>query len=259
MNRTMRRCASLVLTALVLPVLAAAQDSTHVAVPSVPPPVLPPWRFQVDFGLQDIVGNRDLTVLSGGFVAEHRRQDRFILNNKVDIRYGRSNGDVSVNAQAYRFRFDWRPRDPVSPFLGVDMARDPIRKSAFRIQLGTGANLNLDVRDEQRTWLSLGLVADYQEFTAGVEPSTSRDTRIMLRAATVRLIGPGTRVELTAKLQPATYDVADYLASFDGSVRVGLSRRMGITTRLLWVRDSAPPEGVRPDDRELDVALSLAW
>jgi hypothetical protein len=251
-----------VVTWLLLAITATtlgAQDTTRVVVPAVPPPVPPPWRLLLDFGLQDIVGNRDLTVLSGAVVIEHRRQDRFILNNKLDVRYGRSNGQEAVNAQSWRLRFDWRPRAPVSPFVGLDLARDPIRKSAFRIQVGTGANFNFDVRDDRRTWVSVGFVGDYQEYTAGVDPSTSRDTRVLLRAATQRVLAGGSRVELMVRVQPSTLGAADYLASADASVRVAVTQRLGVTTRFLWLRDSRPPAGVRRDDRELSVSLSLAW
>lgn len=244
-----------------LPTAAPGQDTTAFQVPRVrvPPPVPPPWRFQVDVGFQDVTGNRDLTVANGVFTIERRPGDRLILNLKLEGRYGRSNGVEAVNYQLARIRFDWNPRNIVSPFIGLDMARDPVRKSAFRIQGGTGINLNVVIREAARTYFSLGLVADHQEYTAGVVPASSNEQRWMLRAATQRLIGPGTRIEGIAKLQPALKDARDHLAVIEASVRVALSRKIGLVTKMEWSRDSRPPTGVRPDDRSLSAALSVAW
>ena len=238
---------------------AAAPDSSQVPRIPVPPPVPPAWRYQLDFGFQDIAGNRDLTVVNSAFVVERRRQDRFTLNFKLETRFGRSNGVESVNQQQARLRFDWRPKAPLSPFLGLDLARDPIRKVALRAQVGTGANITVDGRDAHRTWLSLGFVQDHTEYTPGTVPASTDDTRWMVRAATIQLLGQTTRIESVARYQPSTRDIADYLATFEASVRVSLTRRMGFTTKFEFARDSRPATGVRTDDRGLSAALSFAW
>lgn len=251
---------------MALPGIVHAQDTTRVRADSVvvpriplPPPVPPAWRYQLDFGFQDIAGNRDLTVVNSVFVVERRRQDRFTLNFKLETRFGRSNGVESVNQQLARLRFDWRPKAPLSPFLGLDLARDPIRKVAWRAQIGTGANINLDTREVSRTFVSVGFVQDHTEYTAGTLPAASDDTRWIMRAATTRLIGQTTRIESVARYQPSTHDVADYLATFEASVRVSLTRRMGFTTKFEFARDSKPATGVQTDDRGLSASLSFAW
>jgi hypothetical protein len=244
-----------------LPGILRGQDTTAVEVPRVrlPPPIPPPWRFQIDVGFQDVTGNRDLTVANAVFIVDRRPGDRLILNMKLEGRYGRSNGVEAVNYQLARVRFDWNPRNIVSPFLGLDMIRDPVRKSAFRIQGGAGANVNLDIREASRTSVSFGIVADHQVYTAGVVPATTDEQRWMFRATTQRLIGPGTRMEGVAKLQPRIDASHDYLAVIEASVRVALSRRIGLTTKMEWSRDSRPPDGVKPDDRSLTAAFSIAW
>jgi hypothetical protein len=274
MNHTLRLRPAMAAFALVMaPAVARAQDTTRVRADSAaarsdsvnvprlraPPPVAPAWRFQIDFGFQDLTGNRDLTVVNGAFVVERRRQDRFILNFKLEGRFGRSNGVESVNQQLARLRFDWQPKARLSPFLGLDLARDPIRKVAVRAQVGAGANINVDTRPEARTYFSLGFVQDHQEFTAGTLPTSSDDTRWMVRAATTRLLGQTTRIESIARYQPSTRGVADYLATFEASVRVSLTRRMGFTTKYEFIRDSRPATGVKTDDRALTAALSFAW
>ena len=81
----------------------------------------------------------------------------------------------------------------------------------------------------------------------------------MVRASTTQLLGQTTRIESVARYQPSTHDVADYLATFEASVRVSLTRRMGFTTKYEFLRDSRPATGVKTDDRALTAALSFAW
>jgi hypothetical protein len=240
---------------------ARAQDSAATPVPrvAVPPPVPPPWRFQFDLGFQDQKGNSDITVGNTVFTIERRPRDKLILNLKLEARYGRSNGKEAVNYQLARIRFDWNPRNVISPFVGVDIARDPVRKSELRMQGGTGININVDIRDDHRTYLSLGVVGDHQVFTPDITPATSDDFRWMLRAATQQQLGQATRLEGVAKVQPAFHEPHDYLASVEASVRVALSRKLGMTTKFEWRRDSRPPLGVQRDDRSLSAGLSLAW
>jgi hypothetical protein len=225
----------------------------------VPPPVVPAWRYQLDFGFQDMSGNRDLTVVNGAFVVERRRQDRYILNFKLEGRYGRSNGVESVNYQLSRLRFDWTPKSLVSPFLGLDLARDPIRKVALRAQVGTGANINVNTHPEARTYFSLGFVLDHTDYTSGTVPSSTDDTRWMVRASTTQLLGQTTRLEAVARYQPSTRDLTDYITTIEASLRVSLTRRMGFTTKYEFTRDSRPATGVENDDRGLTAALSFSW
>ncbi len=180
-----------------------------------------------------------------------------IFSLKLDARYGRSNGVEAVDYQLARGRFDWNPRRPVSPFAGIDVVRDVIRHSELRIQIGTGANFNVNVRDADRTWLSTGVVWDREMFTDTLP--TRVDFRWMLRAATQRTIGSTTRLESLAKIQPSFRDARDYLATLEASLRVSLTRRMGFSAKIEWKRDSRPPAGVKRNDRAITAALSFAW
>jgi hypothetical protein len=288
-NRALRPCALLAIALCTTPGIARAQDTTRTRPDSaaqradstqarpastgqrpdtpqvqaphirVPPPVQPPWKFQVDLGFQDVSGNRDLTVFNSALSVERLRSDRLLLATRLEARYGRSNGQTSVNSQLARIRLDLTPRDPVSPFLGLDLSRDEIRKMALRAQIGTGLNFNVSVRDENRTLFSLGFVGDFQRFTAGVTPTHAEDSRLYTRFQTVQLFGQSTRFETVLKLQPTLRDFADYLLSADVSLRVAITRRVGFLTRFEYGRDSRPPSGVQPSDRSFNLSLSIAW
>jgi len=275
-------CALLAAALLAAPALARAQDTTaaradtararadtvrprsdtpQIAVPRlrVPPPVQPPWKFQVDLGFQDVSGNRDLAVFNSAFTMERLRPERLLLATRLEARYGRSDGQTSVNSQLARVRLDLTPLALISPFLGLDLSRDEIRKMALRAQIGTGLNLNTSTRDESRTQFSLGFVGDFQRFTAGVAPNHAEDTRLYTRFRTTRLFAQSTRFEATLRLQPALHDFADYLLNGDVALRFTVTRRVGFLTRYEYARDSRPPPGVQPADRIFNLSLSIAW
>jgi len=236
-------------------------DTAQLRVPriSVPPPVQPPWRFQLDLGFQDVSGNRDLTVFNSAFSMERLRPDRLLLVTRLEARYGRSDGQTSVNSQLARVRLDLTPLALISPFLGLDLSRDEIRKMALRTQVGTGLNLNTSVRDESRTQVSLGFVGDFQYFTAGVTPGHAEDSRLYTRFQTRRLFAQSTRFDAAIRLQPATRDFADYLLNVDAALRFTVTRQIGFLVRFEYARDSRPPPGVQPADRSVNLSLSIAW
>jgi len=242
--------------------LGAQEPLPPPAVPAmrVPPPLPRPWRFGLEIGFTDISGNRDLQLFQGGFTVEHRRQDEYIFNSKLEVRYGESNNATAVDNSALRLRFDWRPRSVISPFVGFDAERDRIRKIDSRISGGTGANLNFIRGDTRRATLAVGLIGEFENREAGVSPRSLEDIRLHTRLAYFRVIRAGTRFELNAKYQPATSAMSDYLASADGAVAVALSTKFSLRTHYEWKRDSTPATGVKSkDDRNLTVTLLVAF
>jgi hypothetical protein len=247
-----------VLVALAGPL--AAQEPPPVARPAVPPPLPPPWRFSVELGITDISGNRDLRLYSGAFVAEHQRRDLFILNGKLEARYGESNHERSVDNSAARLRFDWRPNQRTSPFVAFDVERDAIRRIQMKVSGGFGANFNIVARDDRRTLVSLGTVLEIENRAAGVTPNRVEDVRALARFSYFKALSPGVRLDAGARVTPALRDAADYLAGFDAAVNAVLYRRLALRTRYEWKRDSRPAPGVRSrDDRLLTVAFVFSW
>lgn len=238
----------------------SAQEPLPQPAVRVPPPLPRPWRFGLEIGFTDISGNRDLQLFQGAFTVEHQRQDEYVFNSKVELRYGQSNNTAAVNNSALRLRFDWRPRSVISPFVGFDVERDRIRRIDSRISGGTGANLNFIRGDTRRATLAVGLIGEFENREPGVSPRSLEDIRLHTRLAYFRVIRAGTRFELNAKYQPATSKMSDYLASADGAVAVALSTKFSLRTRYEWKRDSTPATGVKStDDRNLTVTLLVAF
>lgn len=239
-----------------------AQDTTRAPVPAVhvPPPLPPPWRFGLEVGFTDITGNRELQVFNGTFTSEHQRTTEYIFNSRVEARYGRGNGTVAVSNAAWRLRFDHRPRAAVSPFLGLDLESDRIRKIDTRIALGTGANFNIAPREDRRTTIAVGLIAERVDYFDNASPNLVSDTRFHLRFASLQPLGNQVVLEANAKLQPATRQLSDYLWSTDLAARVTITRTLAFRTRYEWKRDSTPAPGVKSkDDRSLTVSLLITW
>ena len=258
------------LALLALPALARAQDTLHVrppdstalhAAPAPPRPAPPPpWHFQVDFGFQDIGGNTDLTIGNASFAMERRPQSKIIIAFRADARYGRSNGVEAANDQKIRARVDWNPKNALAPFLGVDAVHDEVRRLALRTQVGSGVNINLDVRDSSRTSLSAGFILEHEIYTpAETLLAAANQERYLLRATTQRILRQGSRLDVSLRFQPSIRDGADYLAYFEAALRVGLTKKLGLTTKFDWTRDTRPVPGVREEDRALTAGLSFAW
>lgn len=239
---------------------AFAQQAPPVPSVRVPAPVPPPWRFGIEVGFTDVSGNRDLTVFAGTFTAEHQRRDLFIFNTKLEARYGQSNGSRAVDNSAFRLRFDWRPRDRVSPFLGADVERDAIRRIRTRVSGGTGFNFNLVSRDDRRALVALGLIGEVEYRDPGISPNEVGEVRLHTRASYFNAISRDISVEANAKYQPAVRYLPDYLSAADAVVRARLSRALAFSTRFEWKRDSRPAPGVLSrDDRTLTASLLIAF
>lgn len=239
-----------------------AQDTAHRVIPPVrvPPPVPPPWRFGLEIGFTDVSGNRDLQVFNGVFTTEHQRTTDYVFNTRFEARYGKSDSRVAVSNSAIRLRFDWRPRTGVSPFLGLDFESDMIRKIDSRISGGTGLNFNIAPREDRRTTIAVGLIAEIEDRFQNVSPNHISDTRFHLRFATIQPLSGTATFEGNAKLQPATRTPDDYLFSADASLRVTITRTLAFRTRYEWKRDSTPAPGVlSKDDRSFTVSLLLSW
>lgn len=232
----------------------------QVAIRPVPPPVPAPWRFSVEIGFTDIAGNRDLQVFNGVYTAEHQRTTEYVLNLRAEARYGRTEDIVAVENGALRLRFDWRPRETVSPFLGLDVESDRIRKIDARIKGGAGMNVNIAPREDRRTTVAVGLIAEIEERFRHVDPRHRSDWRLHTRFATLQPLNSHVVFEGNARLQPAVADLSDYEATGDVSLRVTVTRTMAFRTRWEWRRDSTPAPGVSgEDDRSLTFALLMSW
>lgn len=242
------------------PVPPPIDTAPPVSIVPVPPPVPAPWRFSLEIGFTDIAGNRDLQVFNGVYTAEHQRTTDYILNLRAEARYGRTEDIVAVENSALRLRFDWRPREGLSPFLGLDVESDRIRKIDARIKGGAGMNINVAPREDRRTTIALGLIAEIEERFRTVTPRHKSDWRLHSRFATLQPLNSHVVFEGNAKLQPATSDIGDYEASMDASLRVTVTRRTAFRTRYEWRRDSTPAPGVsKEDDRSLTFSLLMTW
>ena len=258
--------------------LAAQQDTTRAPAPApaapppadtirppvapvrVPPPLPHPWRFGVEIGFTDIAGNRDLQLFNGVYTMEHQRTTAYIFNARFEARYGRADTIVAVSNSAFRLRFDWRPREHVSPFLGFDVESDRIKKIDTRIKGGAGVNINIAPREDRRTTLALGLIAEIEERFHTVTPRSLSDWRWHFRFATLQPLNGHVVFESNAKFQPSTRRLGDHEAGADLAMRVTITRTLAFRTRYEWRRDSTPAPGVSSqDDRSMTFSLLMSW
>ncbi len=226
---------------------------------SVPPPVPPAWGFGLEIGFTDIAGNTDLQVFNGAFTTQHKRTTDYVLNTRVEARYGKSGGIVAAEYAAFKSRFDWRPHSGLSPFVEFNIESDQVAKYDARIIGGAGLNFNIAPREDRHTTLSAGLAAEVENRFASVVPNEVSDFRYTLRFNTQQPLNGAAVFELNTTLQPATNDLADYLWQSHASLKVTITKKLAFRTRYEWKRDSTPAPGVKPDDRTFTVSLAFSW
>jgi hypothetical protein len=123
-----------------------------------------------------------------------------------------------------------------------------------------GANFNLTPPSRARTVFAMGLIAAYERREAGVAPRVLNETRYHARISAQRQLRNGVVVEYTAKYQPATAEMSDYLLRLDGSLRLALSTKLSLHLAYRWDRDSTPAPGVTSkNDRTLTTGFQVQW
>jgi len=240
----------------------AARDTAFRRVPVLrtPPPVPPPWVFGIEGGFTDIGGNTSLQVFNGAFTVVHKLTTLYVLNMRVEARYGRSDSVVAASNAAAHLRFNWRPRAGVSPFASVDLESDEIQKIDSRLTGASGLNFNVAPREDRHTTISIGLAADLASYFAHVVPNSMTDIRYQVSFATLQPLSAGAAFEGNAQIQPTTTQLDDYLATMDLAMRITITRTLAFRTRYDWKRDSTPAEGVlSKDDRSFTVSLLMNW
>jgi len=249
--------------ALALPSVATRGAAQTAAAPATAPPQAPPqrqpWRLGTELAFTDISGNRQLQLFQSTIAVARQSPETFNFDFKLEGRYGESNHQEAAKSAAAHIRLDWTSHALVSPFLGLDVEYDHVRKIDARVSGGVGVNFNLSYRDPTRATIAVGLIEEYVNYAAPTVPSEANDTRFHARLAVVQILRLGVQVELNAKYQPATDRLWDYLLKVDGALRVALTTKLAWRTAYTWNRASTPASGVLPDDRTLTTGLLIQW
>lgn len=217
------------------------------------------WKASGELAFTDVSGNRTLSLLTTGLRANLVGHRVVELSTVFGVRYGRSNGDVA--AENYDAQVDLRflPRRSVSPFVSGKASRDPVRNLNLRVSAALGADFNLFQRDDQRLSLGVALLQDYEnrDIPAGASGASEVSlTRFNVRAYFGADVREGVRAEHRSTIEPAANDLGDYRFTSQTSLRVAVSRRLGVVTTYTFNRDETPPPGVLfKDDRTLSVGL----
>jgi hypothetical protein len=250
--------------ALALPAAAtrgAAQTTAAAPAPAPPqtPPPRSPWRLGTELAFTDISGNRQLQLFQSTVTIARQMPETFNFTLKLEGQYGESNHQEAAKSAAAHCRLDWTAHALVSPFLGLDVEYDHVRLINARVSGGVGVNFNLSYREPTHATIAFGLIEEYVNYAAPTVPSEVNDTRFHARLALLQTLRPGVQVEFNAKYQPATARLWDYLFKADVGIRVAITNKLSWRTAYTWNRTSAPPAGVRPDDRTLTTGLLIQW
>ena len=247
----------MILQALATPVAAPTSPVATAADSST-------WSVEGELLYTNVAGNTELSLLTTGLDLKRGSRDDYELQLGGIVRYGRSEGDVSVENYAGAALVRFVPTRTVSPYVAVNFTRDPVKNLRVRWAARAGAEVSfMPARPNRRVALGLALLRDYESRLlppGSTEPAEVTRTRFNTTFRLKLPLREGVTLESLSSYEPAARDFGDYLIVSRTSLRVTLTRVIGLQTNFSFERDNTPPPGVlHKNDRTLGVGLILAF
>jgi hypothetical protein len=198
-------------------------------------------------------GNTDVKGGSGAARAQWRGE-AWLLRLLGSFRLEEANG-VRAREESMSHVRVARPGDSRwTPFAFGQSQRNPFRRLETRLLLGAGAAYDL-VRDEkQRLAIGASPMLEYEKISDGGEGSRGRFSCFVRWTAD---LSDGVSSTLQGFYQPRLSDPADARASASGSLRTRIAGPVSFLVSGSYERDDQPPDGVDPDDWDLEFGVTL--
>lgn len=248
--RTLLCCA--LLLAAAQPLRADGDDSTATRAAR--------WKGDGELSLTDMEGNRALSLVSTALSVAREGTTDYAATGAVRLRYGRSDGDVSVEDYYAEFGVRALPGGRLAPTLTSAFTRDVFRRIRLRVATAVAARYRVVDDGDQKFAVSVGLLQEFESRTPDEDPSDDALslTRYQLQVEGETPLREGVTLLHRSTMQPAAEDLGDYLLNTTTSMRVALSRTLALQTSYNLLRDATPAPGVRfKSDRTLTVGLLL--
>lgn len=218
------------------------------------------WKVVLDLSFTGSSGNNEMSMLAAGARATHLVTAEYELEASLQTRYGHSEGREVARSAKGGLSFDLHPEDRWSPFLTLELERDPFRRLDLRSNGGGGMKYTLI--DTERAALSLSSAAIYSyEDLAPAEDGHPGELSHLVRSSWrykgMRAFGDGASVEQVVWYQPLWDLPSDYLMRAETALGVQMTE--GLFLRLVhsFQRDSTPPPEVEPDDHVVTMGISI--
>lgn len=219
------------------------------------------WTATGELAFTDVSGNQSLSLLATGLEFGRIDPDASEMKLKLQARYGRSDGSVSVENYSAEFAGQLRPGVGVTPSLTTSVLRDRFRNLDLRLTLAAGVQIRLLRDSDNQLRFGLALLQDYEvrDLPAdSPEPRELSRTRLDAGMTASFPLRPGVTLEHQTGFQPAANRLPDYLLTSRTSLRVLLTRTLAFQTAYTYLRDNTPAPGVHSkDDRTLTTGLLL--
>lgn len=246
-------------TALVPLAALAAVTPAEAQTESEKPKKKDSWVAVVDLAFSGASGNDRTVLLTSGFSIRHLHTEHYEMEFSGSVRYGKSEGrEVARNLKS-GIKLDLMPRERWSPFFTINAERDPFRKLELRSNSGAGVKYTFWREKRGNASISVAGLHSYEQLTPDAADliDGQHSARWSWRFKGVRRFNGKVNVENTTFYQPVWDRLDEYLLTTDTSVRVPMSRRISLTLRHTYDRDSVAPVGVHKDDHLVRAGLTI--
>ncbi len=256
----LRRCAALfVATALLaLPRFASAQSVLNTE--RVDPLEVSGLFASVAAGTTLQGGNADVVKLKGNGATGYRATHSWLVL-VGGLSYLSSSNKVSTDDRYLQIRYGrfLSPRTRTFHFVQIQNSRE--QALSHRLLLGNGVRHSFVRNANSRLDLGAGVMWESERLDAALlpagTPTTSHDWRGDFIAFAMHRISATSRLTNMFYLEPRVDIPADVRLLDELHLLVTIGAGFDLDVGFQWLHDSRPPGTVRPNDVELDTALSL--
>jgi hypothetical protein len=201
-------------------------------------------------------GNTNVKAISGAArVQWFREQHRVRILGSFKVEEAQ---DVRVKEESMtHLRWIVRLTPRIAPFAFSQIQRNPFIRLETRWLLGAGAEFDVS---PQKSWtLALGFSPMLE--TEKIQDSTSGSETRGRFSSFLRLVVPlGDDIDFNAIAfyQPRLVEPTDFRSSLIASLEVPIVGPLDFLLLSTWEHDDLPPEGVEPDDWDLNFGLTLS-
>ena len=213
----------------------------------------PGWTGRIGLTGSLSGGNTDVRAASGAVRAQWRGET-WRLRLLGSFRLEEANGQRAREESTAHARLARPGESRWMPFVFGQSQRNPFRRLETRLLLGAGAQYDLHRTETRRIAIGASPMIEYEKIIDGDEGTRGRLSTYL------RWMGDfsdGVSMTLQGFYQPRLSDPEDARASVSGSVRTRIAGPLSFLVRGSYERDDQPPEGVEPDDWNLEFGVTL--
>ena len=213
----------------------------------------PGWTGRIGLTGSLSGGNTDVKSGSGSARAQWRGET-WRLRILGNFRFEEANGLRAREESVAHARIARPGESRWTPFAFVQSQRNPFQRLETRLLVGAGAQVDLHRTETRRLAFGASPMIEYEKIIGGDEGGRGRLSTYLRWTAD---FSDGVSLTLQGFYQPRLSDPEDARASVSGAAETRIVGPLSFLVRGAYRRDDQPPDGVDPDDWNLEFGATL--